>query len=284
MQQNSAPLIVWFYTLLILFFLFASSLAIVHVTEAALPEKLQAPKKSPNSYRVVAVGSSLTGFAFYPDTQMTQFAQSQGIDSLEFFRYAKGGRVLERFDALFETLMQTDPDMVILEEPLLLYTTKPLSVMADSRTKIKNFFISLLTQHRWDPTFEKEVRYGFNRPGLQRELSDFKTAMRHWQKREFKPTKALENFLNYAKEHNIPVVMLHLPFEKGLTQHYPKALLPYEAKMRMQYHNQYATRSIRFDRPLDKTYFTDLVHASPKGRERFSTLLLEQIKTQRKQP
>lgn len=278
MQKSYPPLSIWFYTFLTLFLLFSASLAIVTISENNLPKKLQEKSKAKDALKVVSIGSSLTGFAFYPDIQMNTFAKKEAFIALDFYRFAKGGRHLESFDSLFEALIMSKPDLVMIEEELLFYTSPRMNLINKSRTKIKNFIIALLIQHHWDPTFEKEVQYALRRAGMKRDIAELNTAIKQWRKRGFNPSLALDKFLTYAQEHNISVISYSLPFSSDVAKHYPKEYKNYEKKMRKQYTQKYAIKSIVYKKSLDKSYFVDLVHANTKGRKILSRWLIEQIK------
>ncbi|MBU0721426.1 hypothetical protein KJ877_08790 [bacterium] len=275
---KSAPLISWVYALLILLFIIGLAVLFPSDKKVSLAlERLELNPKIQKHFRVAAVGTSLSGYGFYPDKKMQEeYAKREG-KKIEFFRFWNPGRDLEIFDALFERLKSSEINLVLIEAKLLYYSNGDGFIPLN---KVRNTVVNVIKSPFKVPALDDETRVqeGFKRFGVEKKKKDYLEIARSKRyKREFKPTKKLDEFLLYAKQNNVTVALVGLPFAQEVELLYPPELKVYEEEILKQYKEKYNVRYISFEEKLNETYFGDLVHVNAKGRTSLSTWLISQI-------
>lgn len=291
MPVKAPPLTVWLYAcglfmgMLCLAYLYSESL---HSLPDEIPERLANTEPSDRSFKVVLIGTSLTGWGFYEDADMEAYASVHGIPELEFYRMAKSGRRLELFDTLFETLMSAKPNLVFIEEKLLFYKNSRSGPWPESVQKTKQFLLEgileVIRQRRMPVTSSKDRYYIRDsdlraQPLLLKKRTDYQAAASIVRaRRNFVPSPALHRFLVHARGQNIPVVLLGLPFAQEVEALYPEMDTQYEQKIRQLYLDIYGIEQLPFTDELSEDHFRDLFHVNFDGRDRLSAWFVEQLK------
>lgn len=291
MPAKAPPLTVWLYAVGILI----GILGLAYVASAPpssfpdeMPERLTKTESPDKAFRIVLIGTSLTGFGFYQDSDMEAYAQARGMPALEFYRLARSGRNLARFNTLFDALRITKPNLVFIEEKLLFYTNPQLGPWQDRIQRIKGFFHQIILQRKLLPVIntdhlyirDSDVHDWLKQVELQARRTDYQAAASMVRdRRDFTPTPALHKFLVRARTHNIPVVLLGLPFAREVEALYPQKDRQYEQQIRQLYVDTYGMDYLPFTEELGEDHFGDLFHANLKGRERLSAWFVEQLRT-----
>jgi len=274
--MKDSPLIVWVYTSLILIFIIVLTLLF---PKKEINENLDIkPLLEPYSnFRVVSIGTSLTGTAFYPDKKMEIIAKEKNNITINYFRFAKPGRNLETFSELFENLKNSKVDLILIEDNLLYYKDKPYNKFDEIKNTITDWILSKNTANV--SNYEEAVEITFKKYDLQKQKVYYnKVANNDRFKREFYPTPELHDLLEYAKNNNIKIALIELPFAKEVEEHFSQELKLYEQNIRNQYKEKYNIEYIPFNEEIDASYFGDGVHSNRKGREFLSSWLINQVK------
>lgn len=290
MPTHSPPLTVWLYSVLMFLSVLGTAYVFVpsppHV-EDNVPERLTAPPPSSHTFRVVLIGTSLTGWGFHDSVAMEAIAQAEGMTSLEFFRMAKTGRNLGRLHALFEALKTADPDLVLIEEKLLCYADPSPGQLPIHLQRVRGFLQEII-KGRIMPTpalpnhsfiTDSMVHEWLKKAALKEKATDYQAAASMVRiRREFPPHRALHQFLVHARTQGVPVILLGLPFAQPVEALYPTQERNHERAIRQRYKDTYGTGYLAFTDDLGEDHFADLFHANLKGRERLSAWLIGQLR------
>ena len=278
-NKSKIPLSVWGYSLLIVGMFFLVTLQIpkekaqINIDNKRL-QKLKSIKTSSRK-NIIAIGTSLTGHALYPDDKMNLLAKDIGVESINFLRYANSGRDLNYFDNLFTKMLEYKPDIVFLDASLIFYDSSNINKF---KFRIKNYIKkSLLGINSPKRRYEEIFEEGVDRKKVE--------TLKGWEKGVLSSTKRETNnlslpllkFIKYAKKNSIKVYIFNFSRAKEAEAIYPKELSQFEDKMALFYLQEYNIGYIKYPSRLSKNYFTDYAHANRAGREVISKYFLMKV-------
>jgi len=263
-NDTSPPLSVWICSILIVIIFFGMVSFAVQKKEAYLFHK-KLGKIDANKINVIAIGTSLTRYALYPDKVMNSLAKSKGINNLNFIKFSYSGRTLYHFNALFKQMCCHRPDIVFLDTSLVFY--RPKSILKARIRDIKYFLRTLVSM----PTKP------LNRRKQRKTLEDWQKNLQYFHLRK-KLSPSLETFLEYAKKHHILVFLLDFTRAQEAQKYFPEKFILHEKKLIKYYQDKYNIQTITFSPQLPASYYYDYAHANPKGQEIISNFFIDQIK------
>jgi len=277
-NKSKIPLSVWGYSLLIVGMFFLVTLQIpkekaqINIDNKRL-QKLESIKTSSRK-NIIAIGTSLTGHALYPDDKMNLLAKDIGVESINFLRYANSGRDLNYFDNLFTKMLEYKADIVFLDASLIFYDSSNINKF---RFRIKNYIKkSLLGINSPKRRYEEIFEEGVDRKRVK-SLKNWKNGVLSSVKRANSLSKPLLDFIKYAKKNSIKVYIFNFSRAKEAEAIYPKELSQFEDKMALFYLQKYNIGYIKYPSKLSKNYFTDYAHANRAGREVISNYFLMKV-------
>jgi len=278
--QKNTPIEVWLYSLLIVTIFFMGFLYLPiknrlnHIDFVQL-EKLELMDKKKKN--IVVVGTSLTGYALYPDKEMNDLAKKQGIEKLNFLRFSHNSRDLNYFNNLFEQLLQYKPDILFLDASLIFYDRRKQNDLQKYIQNIKIYIRQALNFHNKILDYEIHVQKYIKKKTSIR-IAKWKKNIVYMTRREHKITIALKRLITIDKKENIKIYIIDFSRAKEAQHIFPKEFSEYEEKMVEYYQQKYNIGYIKYPFLLPKDYFIDFAHANIKGREEISKFFLLKVK------
>jgi len=289
--KKSPPLYVWLVAI-------ALSLSIIAGADFIFGEpslkylnanRLNVIPTGKESRRIVIIGSSSTRLAIYFDTLLSSIATSNRLENYSFNRFVLGGPHPSSFYPLYEKILETEPDIVMIQNLMLFYDKVIINPNYDSHKKyFKQWIGNLIGIEPFNKNYYfNRKQAGFMRSHKILEVQNKKQTPA--EEKRFKKKKAeliirrveelpkeLEKFLVEARAKGIKVISHDIPIAPRI-----RSALPLTEEQRQllqdQYHEKYGVTFWEFPFELQMKDYMDFVHVVPEVQKKYSTWLVLQI-------
>ena len=222
----------------------------------------------PEETRVILLGDSRMRYATYSESEISSILEKRLNRPVNVLRIVNNWAVFDDFSPLIRDMIEFSPDLVVLQKELYTKARSPYAVKVFAR---KYWLWKIFGNGLWDPG-------SLDQNALQNEMScsvlNKRETVEGRKKRAYKwfnfsasgrSQESLKHLFKQANDKDIPYVFLSIPItshaKAGLPSADTKAMPPVIAPNFI----------------IDDQNFCDLVHMNPKGREQYSTWLVDTL-------
>ncbi|AIZ63545.1 hypothetical protein PK28_07305 [Hymenobacter sp. DG25B] len=245
--------------------------------------------------RVVILGSSLTGNGVMPSAYFTRKTNGR-CRVVRLFRISANLESFTDRAPILKYLQEYPPDILCIEENLLLYDLKDWSELSPDSFLLKNvarYSYQLVNRSKQRLGLTHEV-IDVNRPGLAMQdvdmpapttpwdtthLTEFVAEIRQRKVRPFAPRHPVHQALRILRGQGVRIVLLHFPrpapLEKAIYSGRNGDSLRYRIA---QYQRAYQASYWHEPGPYHFRYFYDKAHMNFQGRALYSTWLAKKLR------
>jgi len=256
---------------------------------------LQRLENSPKNHSIIALGSSLTQYAFEHDKEVNNQLNTLGINK-QFIRISAKAAKRSSYENILSQIADSKPFLVFVElEMLQIIKEKEVNNTNNLLTlfvnqNISNLKTGIRTLKNWfksSPSINKayfKANYGLNPPCEIKPRSNkkiFKEKDDLNQQHFTTYPEALSNhwvsFFDTIKKNGGNVIMVEMGrsnfASKGLTSHFKSAYKRVKEGMIEQYN----INTWKYSGPYTLDYYCDLAHLNTKGTENFMIWFLKKL-------
>lgn len=249
--------------------------------EAALFEfsqqRLEAFPQKDSIPRVIALGTSRARCATYIDKEMENFFSSYHPAAMHFLRITRSGGFFAEFEPLLPKLLDTFPDVILIEPSILLYqweNSQELYPRKVLKEKIRCFLCGdpFAQKLYWEEQIS-EIKNENKTEALFKDYLKIRKKTQEWVPISF---SLVHQFLEEARNRGIRVILLDIPACKIVEDQ----LKEEEAlkRERMAYlQKTYDLKIWRFEQNESLDYYSDFSHFNKKGQREFSLWLCDHL-------
>ena len=254
---------------------------------------------------IVAMGTSLSRCAFADQKQVHTLGAEAGLSTINFTPLLRNGeKESARFIPLYDRLRDDPPDVVIIEEGLLLWhdirlETGGIFAVRDQLLQMLRDALGMDDENNWLPlpagkaaqkkkddflARVKELRRNIGGPGpipelqTEGELILLETRKNQWTECPSHIPDTLERLLQTAAARGTTVVALDIMGSPTAREKFPRRLKTCAAKITSQLETDYGLVHLVYPAPDDLNFYSDFSHMNQEGRERFLKWLMPRIK------